>query len=72
MWRGYEFVCVHVCMFPGIKALVLFDEIVRATQLRTISLLLHLEKQTAGEGRGIESHKKGLHNLQTHNGDFTI
>lgn len=53
-----EDLCVHVSVYISVCAsrnkstLVLFEEIARATRLRTISLMFHLEKQNIREGKG--------------------
>lgn len=45
-------VYISVCASRNKSTLVLFEEIARATRLRTISLMFHLEKQNIGEGKG--------------------
>lgn len=47
-------VSVHmrVCASRNKSTLVVFEEIARASQSRTISLMFHLGKQTTGEGKG--------------------
>lgn len=45
-------VYISVCASRNKSTLVLFEEIARATRLRTISLMFHLEKQNIREGKG--------------------